>query len=160
MADAPTRVNFFDGMLLTGEDLRAEQDYNRRMRYLHNRLHGYGVVEGLEVTADRKDRVVHVSAGWAIDRQGREIVLTEAWCSEELHERSADLVVTWAEVAAMPVPARPDDGVIHTRWVERPELALVAPGEAAPEALLLARVRHGRLGRLSVDESVRRPLGR
>lgn len=160
MADPLTRVNFFDGMLLTGEDLRVEQDYLRRKQQLHNRLHGYGVVEGLDVTVDRKDHTIHVGPGWAIDQQGREVVLAEPWCSDQVTCRVADVVITWAEVAAAPVPGRPDDGMIHTRWVEQPELSLVEPGEAAADALVLARVKRGRLGKLSLDESVRRPLGR
>ncbi len=159
MDEAPTRVNFFDGMLLTGEDLQAEQEYCRRMRHLHNRLHGWGTVDGLQVTVG-PDHTVQVDPGWAIDRQGREVVLTQPWSSEEVRERVADVVISWAEVPARPVPSRPDDGVIHTRWVEQPELALVARGEAPEDALLLARVKRGRLGRLSVDQSVRRPLSR
>ena len=31
-------------------DLAAEQEYHRGMRHLHNRLHGYGTVTGLDVT--------------------------------------------------------------------------------------------------------------
>lgn len=155
-----TRVNFFDGMLLTGEDLRVEQEYHRRKQQLHNRLHGYGTVEGLEVTVDRHDHTVHVSAGWAIDPQGREIVLTEPWSSDEITCRTCDLVIAWAETATAPVPGRPDDGPIHTRWIEQPELSLVAPGEAPPDALVLARIKRRRLGKLSVDDSVRRQLGR
>lgn len=160
MADPLTRVNFFDGMLLTGEDLRVEQDYLRRKAQLHNQLHGYGVVEGLDVTVDRKDQKIHVGPGWAIDRQGREIVLVEPWCSGEVTCRRCDVVITWAEVAEVPVPGRPDDGPIHTRWVERPELSLVAPGEAADEGLVLAHVKRGRLGGLTLDESARQRLRR
>jgi hypothetical protein len=160
MADPLTRVNFFDGMLLTGEDLRVEQDYLRRKQQLHNQLHGHGVVEGLDVSVDRKDHRIHVAPGWAIDRQGREVVLVEPWRSDEVTCRNCDVVITWAEVAAGPVPARPDDGLIHTRWVEQPELSLVAPGEAAEEGLVLARVKRGRLGKLTLDESVRQRLRR
>ena len=160
MGDAPTRVNFFDGMLLTGEDLRAEQEYSRRMRYLHNRLHGHGVVEGLEVSADRHAQEVRVGAGWAIDRQGREIVLADVWSAALPDDRVVDLVIVWAEVAACPVPARPDDGLLHTRWVEAPSLSFAAPEAGAADGLVLARIRRGRLGKVSVDSSVRRPLSR
>lgn len=160
MAEAPTRVNFFDGMLLTGDEMRVEQDYCRRMRYLHNRLHGHGVVEGLEVTLDRKGDEVHVSPGWALDAQGREIVLTEERCLPVAEDRVAVVVVTWAEVPAQPVPARPDDSTLYSRWVEEPELSVVPPGEQPEGALVLGRVKRGRLGRLSLDVSVRRPLGR
>ena len=53
MADPPRRVNFVEGLLLTAADLAAEQEYHRGMRYLHNRLHGYGTVSGLEVDVTR-----------------------------------------------------------------------------------------------------------
>jgi hypothetical protein len=53
MAAQPRRVNFFHGMILAAADLAAEQEYHREMRYLHNRLHGYGLVSGLEVTVAR-----------------------------------------------------------------------------------------------------------
>src|SRR5688572_33219022 len=70
----PERVHFFDGQLLGRDDFRAEQDYHRRMRYLHNRLlHGWGVVEGFAVDAD--DGGVPVGPGVAIDSLGRELVL-------------------------------------------------------------------------------------
>ena len=45
------------------------------MRHLHNRLHGYGTVNGLDVTVTR-GRVL-VSPGVALDVCGREIVLTQ-----------------------------------------------------------------------------------
>lgn len=154
-----TRVNFFDGMLLTGEDLRVEQEYLRRKQQLHNRRLGHGIVEGLKVDADRKTGHLHVSPGWAIDREGREIVLAQPWCSDEPTHRVADVVIRWAEVASAPVPGRPDDGPIHTRWVEQPDLSLVEPGEGPDDGLVLARVKRGRLGKLSVDSSVRRQLG-
>ncbi|MEO7233822.1 MAG: hypothetical protein ABIW80_00460 [Lapillicoccus sp.] len=67
-------MNFFDGLLLSAADMAVEQEYGRRMRYLHNRLHGYGTVWGLEV--EIVDGQVRVSPGLGIDQQGREIVVT------------------------------------------------------------------------------------
>jgi hypothetical protein len=160
MAEAPTRVNFFDGMLLTGDEMRVEQDYCRRMRYLHNQLHGYGVVEGLEVTVDRKGNEIRVSPGWALDAQGREIVLAQERCLPLDKHRVADVVVAWAEVPAQPVPARPDDSTLYSRWVEEPEVSVVPPGEQPEAALVLGRVRRAGLGRLSLDLAGRRLLGR
>jgi hypothetical protein len=75
------RPNYFAGKLLTAEDLRAEQEYNRERHWQHNRLlHGYGIVVGLEVGLEENEdggtRVV-VSPGFALDGWGREIVVTE-----------------------------------------------------------------------------------
>lgn len=74
MAEPPIRVGFVEGLMLTAADLTVEQEYHREMRYLHNRLHGYGTVSGLEVVGTRGH--VRVSPGMAIDVLGREIVVT------------------------------------------------------------------------------------
>jgi hypothetical protein len=161
MADAPRRVNFFDGMRLTAADLAVEQQYHREMRYLHNRLHGYGTVSGLEVTASRA--TVHVGPGLALDPCGREIVLTEPLTlglEPPLHDRRwlRDLVITWHEDPEAQAPA--SGGVVdHTRWVERPELSLVPAGKGPPDGLVLARLLRQPRGPVDVDTSVRRLLG-
>ena len=71
------RTNFFEGRLLTAEDLRREQDYANAKRWLHNRLaHGSGVVEGLELDAgSTASPGVTVRPGAALDPRGREIVV-------------------------------------------------------------------------------------
>lgn len=46
MAGPPRRVNFFNGRILTFADMAVERQYNREMRYLHNRLHGFPVLGG------------------------------------------------------------------------------------------------------------------
>ena len=108
MADPPRRVNFFQGMVLTVADLAAEQEYHRRMRYLHNRLHGYGTVSGLEVTVARGR--VRVAAGLAIDVCGREIVVAQPLALRLEPRGNArawvrDVVIGWHETADSPVPS-------------------------------------------------------
>ena len=72
------RPHFFNGQLLTADDLKLEQDYFRGKSRLHNRfLHGWGVVAGLSVTVDQGASVV-VSPGFALDCAGNELVLPEA----------------------------------------------------------------------------------
>jgi hypothetical protein len=76
----PERVRFFNGQVLSVADLEAEQNYHLEMRRLHNRvLHGVGVVQGLTVTKDmaRTEGVI-VSPGFALDGQGREIIVDKA----------------------------------------------------------------------------------
>jgi hypothetical protein len=76
MSDPPRRVNFVPGLLVTAEDLAAEQDHHRSMRYLTNRLlHGYGTVCGMAVEVRHEQ--VRVGPGMGIDLLGREIVVTE-----------------------------------------------------------------------------------
>ena len=159
MAEPPRRVKFFSGMVLDAADLAAEQDYHREMRYLHNRLHGYGTVSGLEVTVTRGR--VRVDPGLAIDGWGREIVLAEPSILRLEQPRATDwardLLIAWHEECDGQVPG--PDGPAFTRVVERPELSLAEPGEGAPEALVLARLTRTSRGGVAVDASVRRPLG-
>ncbi len=148
-------------MVLTAADLAAEQEYHRGMRYLHNRLHGYGTVSGLEVTVAR--RRVRVDPGMAIDACGREIVLAQPLTLRLEPHRDArawvrDLVIVWHETPDIPVTGL-DGATGFTRWVEQPELSLVASGKAAPEALVLARLIRTTRGSVEVDTSVRRSLG-
>lgn len=68
------RPHYFKGQFLTADDFIAEQQYHIEMRRLHNStMHTWGVIEGLVVIADAA--LVKVSAGMAIDKEGREIRL-------------------------------------------------------------------------------------
>src|SRR3954454_12726023 len=71
------RLRFFDGQRLFASDLQGIEAFNREMRWLHNRsLHQPGIGKGFAVTGRRGDREVRIGAGYALDDQGREIVLT------------------------------------------------------------------------------------
>jgi hypothetical protein len=73
------RPRYFEGRLLTADDLRAEQEYLLDRLRAHNRLHGWGTVCGLEVEPTRPPSAsIVVEPGLALDRLGREIILTEA----------------------------------------------------------------------------------
>ena len=75
------RLNYYHGMLLDEEDLRVEQYYFREKMKLHNRLHGYGVVWGLElkprcIEVDGKSvEKIFIEPGFALDCAGNEIVV-------------------------------------------------------------------------------------
>ena len=72
-------------MMLTAEDFLAEQTYFREKIKLHNRLHGYGVVCGLQiekVDVEKPEPCKHqiiVKPGMAIDWNGNEIIV----CKEQ-----------------------------------------------------------------------------
>lgn len=165
MADQPRRVHYFHGMLLSAEDLEAEQQYHREMRYLHNRLHGFGIVSGLDVGVSRGK--VSVEPGLAIDPCGREIVLTTPLTLAPDPPREGrrwvrDLVITWHESPEDPVPSLVPgaEGTTEpTRWVEQPQISLVAAGKAGREGLVLARLSRSGRGGVDVDPSMRRRLG-
>lgn len=72
------RAQFFNGQRLFAPDLQGLESFNREMRWLHNQsLHQPGVGSGYKVIGNKDDREVTISAGYALDSVGREIVLTE-----------------------------------------------------------------------------------
>ncbi len=71
------RIKFFDGQRLFASDLQDVEQFNREMRWLHNRsLHQAGVASGYAVSGNKDDREVTIQPGYAVDNTGREIVLT------------------------------------------------------------------------------------
>lgn len=72
------RIQFFNGQRLFASDLQGLESFNREMRWLHNQsLHQAGVGSGFAVVGNKDDRQVTVSAGYALDSIGREIVQTK-----------------------------------------------------------------------------------
>jgi hypothetical protein len=72
------RPAFFDGQQLYAEDLQGLDGFHRALRWLHNRsLHQPGVGNGFAVAGSRGDREVRIQPGYALDADGREIVLLE-----------------------------------------------------------------------------------
>jgi hypothetical protein len=71
------RITFFPGQRLTADDLTDLGATNRELRWLHNRsLHPWGIGIGLEVSGEKGATSVTVQEGYAVDRLGRELVLT------------------------------------------------------------------------------------
>lgn len=69
------RPAYSDGQLLRENDFVDEQTFHVRSRQRQNRrLHGVGVAEGLEVKLVG-DNAISVSPGFALDREGRELLL-------------------------------------------------------------------------------------
>jgi hypothetical protein len=72
------RPRFFDGQALFASDLEGIVAFHRAMRWLHNRsLHQIGIGNGLAVSGRRGDREVQIQPGYALDAEGREIVLLD-----------------------------------------------------------------------------------
>jgi hypothetical protein len=70
------RPRFFAGQLLTEQDLNRLENYIMAKNRLHNRyLVGHGVVCGLEVKCSPCANTVSVSAGYAIDPCGNDIIV-------------------------------------------------------------------------------------
>jgi hypothetical protein len=84
----PVRNRYFYGKLLDVMHLKMEQDYFNSKRSLANRLvTGPGVVCGLDVELTSDGKSVVVLPGVAIDRCGREIIVTKPSSPVELPPR-------------------------------------------------------------------------
>lgn len=72
-----SRVYYVERQRLSAADLRAEQEYLAGLDERHNlNQHAPGVVRGLRVGRDERDRLV-VEPGVAVDEHGRELLLAE-----------------------------------------------------------------------------------
>jgi hypothetical protein len=72
------RPRFFDGQRLLATDLDGITAFHRALRWLHNRsLHQAGVGNGFAVSGSRGEREVRIQPGYALDAEGREIVLLD-----------------------------------------------------------------------------------
>lgn len=73
---------YYPGKLLHAGDFIREQEYgNAKLEFLNRKLHGWGIIQGLEVRPGEKNRLC-VRAGSAIDRRGRLIVVPEDIAAE------------------------------------------------------------------------------
>lgn len=72
-------THFFNGRLLTAEDLRAEQQANRQQHRQLGLAIGAGVVEGFDVglVSNGLKPVLHISRGLALTRKGAALALAE-----------------------------------------------------------------------------------
>lgn len=73
-------VNFFNGRLLTADDMKREQEAEALHRKRFGRIFGEGVAHGLRVSIKpgAKPRSVEVEAGVAINAEGQTIALPES----------------------------------------------------------------------------------
>ena len=84
LTDNQPSVNFFNGRLLSSEDLNTEKDFNNEARRRLGRAIGEGILEGLEVSfdgtpsTDSTKAIVQVQAGAAINRNGQYLNLPYA----------------------------------------------------------------------------------
>jgi hypothetical protein len=134
------RIRFFNGKLLTTEDLAAEQEYQLTKQRLRNlRLFGRGVVTGLDVSIEAAG--VRVTPGLAIDRFGRDIIVQE---SERAPFPSgllrALLVIRYRETPTDPIPAPTWGEVEYTRIEEGFHLEWAPVGPIDPDSVVLAEV--------------------
>jgi len=157
------RVQFFDGQRLFASDLQDLERFNLEMRRLHNQsLHQPGVASGYAVSGNKDDRQVTIQPGYAIDSQGREIVLTEPLTLQVPPVASDnagrpvyyDLVVSYpadAELTENRAGVCVSRGAVRLReaplfcWVE------LTPTDEPPGTTALAEARAAKLDSLKKD---------
>lgn len=136
------RPNYYNGQLLVEKDFLAEQSYHVRARRRHNlRLHGSGVVRGLEVLRS-SDSSVTVKLGYAIDAAGQEIFLESAE-EIDLSEFGPNDIVN---VSLMYQEGESTEGVAKNSVVNINSIAgyaviMTATAKADSSEVLLARVK-------------------
>jgi hypothetical protein len=155
------RTRFFDGQFLQDQDFVDEQNYHIDRERRHNRLlHVPGVAEGLTVASSAANQVT-VSPGTAIDSDGRQLALADAATVDLPAERFNDkqgieLYAAYQESAEDRQTGQGSDD--FTRWLERPQLIAVLPGDSyagSTPPVLLATVALDGAGRVTVDETTR-----
>ena len=134
------RPNFFSGRLLTADDLREEQEYHREKHRRHlQMLHGFGVVDGLQVDVASDGTTISVEPGMAIDPYGREIVLDDLVVLPIPFNASSPtcVVVQYAERLVDPVPVA--DGGTEPSHIEEGCDVSLKPG-SGDEGVTVARL--------------------
>jgi hypothetical protein len=110
--DAMKRPNYFAGQILSADDFKAEQEYHRGKRRLHNLFcHGFGVVQGLKVSTvnDNGGSTVIVEPGVAIDPLGNEIQLcTRVKLRLPESQTAIEIGIRFSERFCEPVPIGSD----------------------------------------------------
>jgi hypothetical protein len=84
-------IKFFNGRLMSGEDLSREQASHREARRRTGLALGYGIAEGLEVTIldrSRRGAMVKVAKGLALNRHGHVVTLPEPVDLALIHTRT------------------------------------------------------------------------
>ena len=161
------RLNYFNHQFLGEQDFKDEQAYHIKMRRLHNRLfHSWGVVEGLEVRK-KDEREITVEPGAAIDKEGREILLSVPARHDLAQFRDTSHI--YVTIAYKELKEEADFRAVggaedYHRITESPEISVRKDEPPSGEpAVTLARVHlgeHGIIRHIDMSDSVRRFAGR
>ncbi len=169
------RPNYFTGQILSADDFTAEQDYHRGKQRRHNlHCHGFGVVQGLKVSAAKKNGgcTVVIEPGFAIDSAGNEIQLCmKVTFRLPKSETAIQVGIRFAERLSDPIPivsnatspssqpSRVEEGcevLLDPVSTPRGSRAKTGGLGTSPDVLTLARlVRNGRVWR--VDRKFKAP---
>lgn len=141
------RLLFYERQYLRSYDWIAEQNYHLEMRRRLNRLHLWGIVDGLELLkVEGPEEQFYISPGMAIDGYGREILVFAPYVlsEEDLRANRINAIGTYPIwLAYAREPSRPpaagyricDVKDQYTRWRESFEVVISKEGGPDPKAL-------------------------
>lgn len=135
------RPRFFTGRMLTADDLNKEQEYHREVHRRHlQTLHGFGIVQGLEVEGATDDSTIVVRPGVALDPCGHEIFVDDMVTLKIPSDSPSPawVVVQYAERLVGPVPVLSESGTEPSRIEEGCQILLSA--EHCESGIALARL--------------------
>ncbi|TVQ94134.1 MAG: hypothetical protein EA397_03220 [Deltaproteobacteria bacterium] len=149
------RLNAYEGLCLTADDLLTEQLYHRRTLHRHSLfLHGYGIVQGLQVELEQRKRryTAVIKSGYGITRAGQGVQLhADVVVPLEVPKQDGEYILWLFHVErADAESARPvfdTDESRESRVVETCAPRLHAADEEFEDGVALARIRV-RVGRM------------
>lgn len=157
------RLNYFNHQFLEEQDFQDEQHYHIDMRRRINRsLHLWGVVDGLRVVRSG-NREVTVEPGFALDVEGRELVILKPVVrdiSYSEHHKQVHVLVNYKD--RMDDADRRSSGGIegYYRVTEDSEVGVTHESDKQGGGVLLATVHFDDSGNIRhVDNAVRRSAG-
>ena len=142
------RVRYFSGQLLTERDFETEQQYHLQARYRHNKmLHGPGIVTGLEIEVSSADSTpsVIVRPGYALDPEGRELILGSC-VKLEIRDKAASYYVTMEHTEQQTdwIPTVDSSEPVASRIQDAVRVRLAQDEDCM--ALVIGRIVHGPSG--------------
>jgi len=150
-----SRLNPFEGLCLTAGDLFDEQLYHRRSLQRHALfLHGYGVVQGLQVELEQKAKryVAVIKAGYGITKQGQGVqLMQDVQVPLEVPKQDGEYLLwlfhTETPDTGAPRPVYDTQDLREARILEASAPRLHPAEEDHPDAVALCRI-NVRLGRM------------
>ena len=162
---AEKRTRFFDGQFLVDQDFVDEQKYHLDRQRRHQRLlHVSGVCDGLEVRATGLN-TVSVGPGTAVDPDGRTLALASAVTVElppKTFNSKSGVTVYLTYEEAETDEQEGQGSAQNTRWLERPVVVRLLPGEpwtAPTPPVTLAQLALDGRGAVTVDLANRQYAG-
>ena len=144
---------YFHGQLLRDRDFREEQVYRDTKRKMHNRLlHGYGVVNGLEMNRVGTTNDITIAKGFALDHAGNEIYVDEVITIDDIVQRCKD-IDTQNAPCIEPDGTKTKVYVVLSYYEDKSDFeAVLAPGSGCePNVCEYSRVSEGYAVELKTD---------